>query len=79
MIIPGRGKGLTGTTGSSQRDEKGIRPSVTASRRYPAASVIHVRFAVHPSVPVAWGLSPGVGKVYRATQGEPGDSTRGRI
>ena len=57
VITPGRGKGLTGATGSSQRDEKGIRPSVTASRRYPAASVIHVRFAVHPSSP--WrGVSP---------------------
>ena len=32
-------------------------PSVTASRRYPAASVIHIRFAVHPSSP--WkGVSP---------------------
>ena len=40
-------------------------PSVTASRRYPAASVIHVRFAVHPSSPwrgvspLAWATSTG--------------------
>ena len=40
-------------------------PSVTASRRYPAASVVHVRFAVHPSSPwrgvspLAWATSTG--------------------
>ena len=40
-------------------------PSVTASRSYPAASVIHVRFAVHPSSPwrgvspLAWATSTG--------------------
>ena len=40
-------------------------PSVTASRRYPAASVIHIRFAVHPSSPwrgvspLAWATSTG--------------------
>ena len=44
-------------------------PSVTASRRYPAASVIHVRFAVHPSSP--WrGVSPlEWARLYRATRG----------
>ena len=54
-------------------------PSVTASRSYPAASVIHITVRGASVVPMAWRVSAGVGHVHGQARGIFGKSIRGGV